>query len=66
MNAESMVTSPTEEKKPFDEKKYAIITKETVKMMAEAAGHADLPDAAAALLGEDLSYRLREVTMVAT
>ncbi|XP_071079391.1 TAF6-like RNA polymerase II p300/CBP-associated factor-associated factor 65 kDa subunit 6L [Haliotis cracherodii] len=66
MNAESMVTSPTEEKKPFDEKKYAIITKETVKMMAEAAGHADLPDAAAALLGEDLSYRLREVTMNCT
>ena len=47
-----------------DEKKYAILTKESVKVMAESAGHSDIPDTVTGLLGEDVSYRLREITQV--
>ncbi|XP_021370631.1 TAF6-like RNA polymerase II p300/CBP-associated factor-associated factor 65 kDa subunit 6L [Mizuhopecten yessoensis] len=44
----------------IDEKRFAILTKESIRLIAEAGGHADLPDDVAALLGEDVSYRLRE------
>lgn len=53
-----------DEKRVFEEKRYAIITKESIKLIAEAAGYSDLPDDVAGLLGEDVSYRLREVTQV--
>ena len=54
-----------EEKRVYtDERRYAIITKESVKMMAESAGHADISDMVAGILGEDASYRLREITQV--
>ena len=49
-----------------DEKKYAILTKESIKTMAEAAGHADIPETVTGSLGEDVSYRLREITQVNT
>ena len=55
----------TEEKRIVpEEKKYAILTKESVKMMAESAGHSDISDSVTGLLGEDVSYRLREITQV--
>lgn len=44
----------------IDEKRFAILTKESIRLIAEAGGHSDLPDDVAALLGEDVSYRLRE------
>ena len=52
------------EEKRVDERRYAILTKETIRLIAEAAGHSDITDEAAALLGEDASYRLREATHV--
>ncbi|KAL5008417.1 hypothetical protein ScPMuIL_013998 [Solemya velum] len=52
----------TEEKRPAEEKHFAILTKDSIKVIAEAAGYADLPDDAASILGEDVSYRLREMT----
>lgn len=47
----------------MEEKQFAILTKESVRLMAEAAGHTNLPEDVALLLGEDVSYRLREITM---
>lgn len=49
-----------------DEKRYAIITKESIVMMAESGGHDDIDDTVAGILGEDISYRLREITQVIT
>ena len=62
--ASEMTTTAGEEKKLVDEKRYAIVTKESIRMVAEASGISDLPDDVAAVLGEDVSYRLREITMV--
>lgn len=55
-----------EEKKTavVDDKKYAIITRESIKMMAESVGISELCDEAAAMLCEDVSYRLKEATQV--
>ncbi|XP_060079186.1 TAF6-like RNA polymerase II p300/CBP-associated factor-associated factor 65 kDa subunit 6L [Ylistrum balloti] len=44
----------------IDEKRFAILTKESIRLIAEAGGHSDIPDDVASLLGEDVSYRLRE------
>ncbi|XP_048731992.2 TAF6-like RNA polymerase II p300/CBP-associated factor-associated factor 65 kDa subunit 6L isoform X2 [Ostrea edulis] len=53
-----------EEKKfsVFDDKRYAVITRESIKIMAESVGFSELSDDAAALLCEDVSYRLKEAT----
>ncbi|XP_041353435.1 eukaryotic translation initiation factor 5B-like [Gigantopelta aegis] len=64
--ASEMTTTSGEEKKLVDEKRYAIVTKESIRMVAEATGISDLPDDVAAVLGEDVSYRLREITMCCT
>lgn len=55
-----------EEKKTavVDDKRYAIITRESIKMMAESVGISELCDEAAAMLCEDVSYRLKEATQV--
>lgn len=55
-----------EEKKfsVFDDKRYAVITRESIKIMAESVGFSELSDDAAALLCEDVSYRLKEATQV--
>ncbi|PVD26096.1 hypothetical protein C0Q70_13764 [Pomacea canaliculata] len=37
----------------MEEKQFAILTKESVRLMAEAAGHTNLPEDVALLLGED-------------
>lgn len=50
-----------EEKKIIDEKKYAQLTRESVRLYAEAASHCDLPENVIATIAEDLNYRLREV-----
>ncbi|XP_064621498.1 TAF6-like RNA polymerase II p300/CBP-associated factor-associated factor 65 kDa subunit 6L [Lineus longissimus] len=50
------------ELRSFEEKKYAILSKESIKMMAEEAGHNEIPDEVAAILAEDVAYRLREAT----
>ena len=47
-----------------DERKYAILTKESIKVMGESAGHVDLPESVTGMLGEDVSYRLRGITQV--
>ena len=60
------MTDVKEEKKMpvVDDKRYAIITRESIKIMAESCGFDDLCDEAAAMLCEDVSYRLKEATQV--
>lgn len=45
-----------------DEKRYSQISKESVHYMAESIGIIDLEDDIAAILAEDVNYRIREVT----
>ncbi|XP_052272350.1 TAF6-like RNA polymerase II p300/CBP-associated factor-associated factor 65 kDa subunit 6L isoform X1 [Dreissena polymorpha] len=44
-----------------DEKRYAIISRESVKLMADCGGHEDISEMVAGIIGEDVSYRLREI-----
>lgn len=46
----------------LEEHRYAIMTKESIKMMAESAGFEEICDSVAGILGEDLGYRMREMT----
>ena len=48
----------------MEEKAFAILTKDSVRLMAETAGHNNVSDEVASLVGEDVSYRLREAVMV--
>ncbi len=54
----------SDDKKPVEEKRYAILSKDSIKTYAEATGHSDLSNEVAALLAEDVVYRLREATQV--
>lgn len=49
-----------------DEKRYAILSKDSIKLIADASGHEDIHDTVAGILGEDVSYRLREITQVSS
>lgn len=51
-----------EERKVVDEKRFAIFSKETIRLIADSVGITEITDQAATLLGEDASYRLREAT----
>lgn len=46
-----------------EERRFAEVPRESVKLMAESAG-VELGDDVAALLAEDVCYRLREATQV--
>lgn len=46
-----------------EERRFAEISRESVKLMAESAG-VELGDDVAGLLAEDVCYRLREATQV--
>lgn len=46
-----------------EERRFAEVPRESVKLMAESAG-VELTDDVAALLAEDVCYRLREATQV--
>lgn len=46
-----------------EERRFAEISRDSVKLMAESAG-VELGDDVAALLAEDVCYRLREATQV--
>lgn len=46
-----------------EERRFAEVSRESVKLMAETAG-VELGDDVAALLAEDVCYRLREATQV--
>ena len=48
----------------MEEKTFAVFTADSVNAMAEAAGMSPVPHDAAAALGEDASYRMRQVIMV--
>lgn len=48
-----------------EERRFAEVPRESVKLMAESAG-VELGDDVAALLAEDVCYRLREATQVRT
>ena len=53
-----------EKKRSTDEKKYVILSKESIQCFADAAGHPDIQDDVLSLLAEDVIYRLREATHV--
>lgn len=53
-----------EERKVVDEKRFAIFSKDTIRLIADSVGITEITDQAATLLGEDASYRLREATQV--
>ena len=53
-----------DDKKQNTGKRYALISKESIQAFGEAAGHGELTDEVAALLAEDVVYRLREITQV--
>lgn len=46
-----------------EERRFAEVSRESVRLMAEGAG-VELGDDVAALLAEDVCYRLREATQV--
>lgn len=46
-----------------EERRFAEVSRESVRLMAESAG-VELGDDVAALLAEDVCYRLREATQV--
>lgn len=46
-----------------EERRFAEVSRDSVKLMAESAG-VELGDDVAALLAEDVCYRLREATQV--
>lgn len=48
-----------------EERRFAEVPRESIKLMAESAG-VDLGDDVAAMLAEDVCYRLREATQVTT
>lgn len=48
----------------MEEKTYAVFTAASVNAMAESARLSPIPHDAAVSLGEDASYRLRQVVMV--
>ncbi|XP_059154981.1 uncharacterized protein LOC131940397 isoform X2 [Physella acuta] len=50
----------------MEEKTYAVFTAASVNAMAESARLSPIPHDAAVSLGEDASYRLRQVVMLAT
>ena len=53
-----------EEKKTSKQRCFAALSRDTVQMIGEAVGHSDLPEDVAALIAEDVTYRLRELTQV--
>lgn len=54
----------TEEKKLINNRRYAIISKDSVKAYGESSGHSGVSDEVAAVLAEDVIYRLREIVQV--
>lgn len=50
----------------ISEKRYIILSRESIRMMAEAEGISNLTDDGALLLSEDLGYRIRETIQVRT
>lgn len=42
-------------------RRYAVLSKETVRTFAESAGHSSLSDEVTEILAEDVSYRLRDL-----
>ena len=53
-----------DEKKKAPGRRYALLSKESIRMFAEAGGHADISDEVISILAEDVTYRIREVTQV--
>ena len=54
----------SDDRKLYEDRRYAILPRESIKAIAEAAGHPDIPDDVASMLAEDIAYRLRETTQV--
>ena len=53
-----------EEKKRVEEKRYAVLSRESVRMFADAVGHSDVSEDVFSLLAEDVTYRIREIAQV--
>ena len=54
----------TEGKRPPDEKRYALMSRHSIRAFAESVGITDVSDEVASILQEDVIYRLREVIQV--
>ena len=54
----------TDERRTMEDRRYAVLSSQTVKMFAESVGLADLSDDVVDLLSEDVTYRLRELVQV--
>ena len=54
----------TEGKRSTDEKRYALMSKHSIRSFAESVGITDVSDEVASILQEDVIYRLREVVQV--
>jgi transcription initiation factor TFIID subunit 6 len=54
----------SEDKKSSTAKRFAILSKDSIKAFGESAGHSAVSDEVASLLAEDAVYRLREVMQV--
>ena len=48
----------------MEEKTYAVLTADSINAVAESSGLSPIPHDAASALGEDASYRMRQVVMV--
>jgi len=46
------------------ERRYAVLSKETVQIYAESVGISDLTEDVSSQLAEDVSYRLRDIIQV--
>ena len=53
-----------EKSKGAEDRKYAIFSKDSIRTMAESAGYDKVSEETAAILAEDVCYRLREAVQV--
>lgn len=55
---------PTDLRGTMEDRRYAVLSSQTVKMFGECVGIADMSEDVAQLLSEDVTYRLRELVQV--
>lgn len=63
-NAKKNVDTGKKVEDPQNIRHYAVISPESIKVMAESTGICDLSEEVSASLAEDISYKLREVVHV--
>ena len=51
-------------KRHVDDKRYSLLSTQSILAYAESGGHSEIAEEVAAVLSEDVVYRLREVIQV--